>query len=370
MARILIIDDDRIQRAVAAHALAPAGHEVLEAVDGQDGLDKARQLQPDLIVCDVAMPRMDGLRFVEHLRREPTLSDTPVILLTSMTERAAMRAGMNSGADDYLAKPYSQEELTEAVASLLAKRRKLQERLIDSMNDSFVTALEEQRDSLAAQYERRLLQEIGQRWETDGQSDAEVRYEHAVVLKADIAGALTRQSASMAQQAALVRRAYEAALDSLHLFDAAHIVPEGNDIVAIYEDRPEAVRVRATVRAVRAGLALLKALAHLRTSAARAPAAGDKAPPAAVIALHSGPLSVLRMSDPLHGGQSSTVAVGETVREAGTLLDFARASDWAIAASPTFVGEMGRQLVTGRSAQISWPGTTLPLDVVEVLSLR
>lgn len=369
MARILVIDDDRIQRAVASHALIPAGHQVLEASDGQEGLESARLHQPDLIVCDVVMPQMDGFQFLEVLRQEPGISATPVIMLTSMSDRAHMREGMNAGADDYLAKPFSVDELVDAVTALLGKRRSLQEGLINSMNTSFVTALEEQRDVLAAQYEQRLLREIGGRWERDGQGDFELKYEHAAVLKADIVGALTRQATSSAEASALVRRAYDAALDSLHLFNAAHLLPAGNDIVAIYEDKPESVAVRAAVRAVRASLALVKATAHLRAEGARRGAAHES-PPTANVALHSGPVAVLHMSDPLHGGGGSTVAVGETMRELGAICDFARAAGWAIAASPTFVGEMGGQLVTGRSAQIALPGTALPLDVVEVLSLR
>ena len=68
MARVMVIDDDRIQRAVAAQALKSAGHEVLEAVDGAQGLDKARAEFPDLIICDVVMPGMNGFEFVQALR--------------------------------------------------------------------------------------------------------------------------------------------------------------------------------------------------------------------------------------------------------------------------------------------------------------
>lgn len=369
MARILVIDDNHIQRAVASHALVPAGHQVLEAGDGQEGLDSARRHHPDLIVCDVVMPRLDGFQFLEALRQEPGISGIPVIMLTSMSDRAHMREGMNAGADDYLSKPFSAEELADAVMALLAKRRMQQERLIDSMNTSFVTALEEQRDLLAAQYEQRLIREIDARWEHQGQGDFELKYEHAVVLKADIVGGLAQRSGSDVEASALVRRAYEAALDSLHLFNAAHLLPAGQDILAVYEDQIDSVGARAAVRAIRAAFALVKAVAHLRAQAARGPLNGARPPPVCV-ALHSGPLTVLRMSDPLHGGGGSTLAVGETTREIGVIGDFARASGWAVAASPTFVGELGGMLVTGRSAQVAQFGDNLALDILEVLSLR
>src|SRR5881394_37901 len=123
MALILVVDDDRNQRAVAAHALGGCGHEVIEAEDGTQALEITRARRPDLIVCDVVMPGISGFEFVTALRQEEGISDLPVIMLTSMGERAHMRTGMTSGADDYLAKPFSFAELNEAVTALLSKRK-------------------------------------------------------------------------------------------------------------------------------------------------------------------------------------------------------------------------------------------------------
>src|SRR4051812_35972804 len=106
MARILVIEDDRIQRLVALQALRGAGHEVLDAIDGITGMEAARAERPDLIVCDVLMPNMNGYQFVAALREDEAISATPVIMLTSMAERSQMRAGMTAGADDYIVKPF------------------------------------------------------------------------------------------------------------------------------------------------------------------------------------------------------------------------------------------------------------------------
>lgn len=364
MSRILVVDDDRVQRIVASQALTRAGHEVLEASDGNQALESARVNHPDLIVCDVLMPGLNGFQFVAALRQEDGIAGIPVIMLTSMAERAHMRLGMNAGADDYLAKPFSFDELTEAVSALLNKRRTLQEGLINSMNTSFVTALEEQRESLAAQYEERLVRAIGERWS----GDLELKYDHAVLLKAGIVGSLLQQAKSTKDVNALVRRAYDAARDTLHLFNAAHLLPAGNDIVAVYLDDPDSVRVRASVRAVRATFTLLQKLSQLRAGDAGASAADAK--PAASIALHCGPVAVLRMSDPLHGGPDSTLATGTTMQELDAIFDFARTSSWAVTASPVFVGTMGGQLETGRSAQATPIEGGEAIDVIEVLSLR
>jgi CheY-like chemotaxis protein len=362
MSRILVIDDDRVQRLVAAQALKKAGHEVLDAIDGLTGLEAARAEHPDLIVCDVVMPGMNGYQFVAALREEEAIAGIPVIMLTSMAERSQMRAGMTAGADDYIAKPFSFAELNEAVDAQLAKRRKLEERLISSMTSSLEDALEEQRESLAARYEEKLVKEIGAKWDEQASGNAEIRYEHAVALKVQLAASLLQKWASLGGAAAQVRAAHDAVRDGLHLFNAAHLLPAGNDAVAIYVDEAGSVRVRATVRAVRAAMALQATLSRLRGT--------DDTTPAAHISLHCGPVTVLRISDPLHGGPDSMVATGATMHELDAISDFARTSQWGIAASPPFVGEMGGQLVTGRTSQAPAPAGGEGLDVIEALSLR
>jgi CheY-like chemotaxis protein len=364
MARILIIDDDRIQRLVASQALTQAGHQVIEATDGSEGLEIVRTHHPDLIVCDVVMPGMNGYQFVTALRQEEEIAGIPVVMLTSMAERAHMRLGMNAGADDYLAKPLSFEELTEAVDAQLAKRRALQEGLINSMNNAFITALDEQREALAAQYEQKLVEAVSGRWENAGAP--EVKYDHAVILKAQIAGAIQQQVASSRNVNEMVRKAYDATRDALHLFNAVHVLPAGNDVVAIFVDDPDSIRVRANVRAVRASLSLQKALLGQRAGAAQA----DTSNPPANIALHCGPVTVLRISDPLHGGPVSSLATGVAMQELDAICDAARASHWGIAASATLVGEMAGKLATGRNMQAAVPAGPGPIDIIEVLSLR
>jgi CheY-like chemotaxis protein len=353
MPRILVIDDDRIQRLVASQALKRGGHEVLEATDGREGLDLARALLPDLIVCDVVMPGMNGLQFVAGLRQEEGIAGIPVIMLTSMAERAHMRLGMNAGADDYLPKPFSFEELNEAVDALLAKRRSLHEGMIHSMNDSFVTALEEQRETLAAQYEEQLVQAIGARWEQEGD---EARYDHAILLKALLGDAI-QHVAGGKDANARVRKLYDAARDALHLFNDAHLLPAGSDVVAVYVDEPGSARLRAGIRAARAAFSLQQALAGVHGARA-------------TIGLHCGPVAVLRVSDPLHGGPASLLATGTAVHELDAICLAARGSQWPVAASASFVGEMAGKLVTGRSAQAAAPAGGDGTDMIELLSLK
>src|SRR5512140_1462173 len=120
MSQILGVEDDAKQRLFAVLALQKSGYDVLEAVDGIQGLQMARAHHPDLIVSDVAMPGMDGYGLLKAVRDDDYLRNTPVLMLTGRSERADMRIAMTSRADDYIAKPFTIQALTEAAAALIA----------------------------------------------------------------------------------------------------------------------------------------------------------------------------------------------------------------------------------------------------------
>jgi CheY-like chemotaxis protein len=121
--RILIVDDDPwILRMVSA-LLEKKGYTVITASDGDDGLHRAEQLHPDLIISDVMMPRMDGWSMVKSLRARPDLAMTPVIFLTALGSEEDRLRGFRLGADDYLPKPFRFEELALRVSNALRKGR-------------------------------------------------------------------------------------------------------------------------------------------------------------------------------------------------------------------------------------------------------
>jgi len=95
------------------------GFDVRVAADGLSGLAMIRKKQPDLILCDILMPRMDGYAFHEALRNLPHLAKIPFIYVSALNEHAQVRKGMLAGADDYLTKPFSAEELLAAVGARL-----------------------------------------------------------------------------------------------------------------------------------------------------------------------------------------------------------------------------------------------------------
>ncbi len=126
---VLVIEDDVRWRTWVETHLHSAGHTVHTATDGLAGLELAAKIKPDIILCDIEMPRLDGFGVLEALRRQPDLVDIPLIFLTSRNSRVDQRKGMALGADDYLTKPYSPEELLAGIAGVMGKRAVLANRL-------------------------------------------------------------------------------------------------------------------------------------------------------------------------------------------------------------------------------------------------
>jgi two-component system, sensor histidine kinase and response regulator len=119
--RLLVIDDDVVFRTVLVDTLREESYDVDSAGDGTAGLARARENAPDLVLCDIVMAGLDGFGFLSALRQEPATATIPVIFLTGIGEPAALRKGMELGADDYLSKPVSRSELLQAVRARLAR---------------------------------------------------------------------------------------------------------------------------------------------------------------------------------------------------------------------------------------------------------
>ena len=109
MKKVLVIEDNKDVRENTAEILALANYDVVTAANGEIGIEKAKEFRPDLIVCDIMMPKMDGYEVLRAMGRDGSTSSTPFIFLTAKTDRADMRMGMNLGADDYLTKPFEEK---------------------------------------------------------------------------------------------------------------------------------------------------------------------------------------------------------------------------------------------------------------------
>lgn len=115
MGKILIVDDSRLIAHVAKTMLTKRGHEVILAQDGKAGLEAAKSEQPDIILLDLIMPIMDGYEVCEHLKKDDSTKEIPIIMVTSKAEASDKVKGLEMGALDYVAKPFDEGELVARV---------------------------------------------------------------------------------------------------------------------------------------------------------------------------------------------------------------------------------------------------------------
>jgi len=140
MKTILLIEDDSALRENTAEMLELSGYRMHTAANGKLGIEQAQTQKPDIIICDIMMPEVDGYQVLERLTKDPNTSQIPFIFLSAKTEHKEVRKGMDLGADDYLTKPFEEEELLSAVESRLAKAHllSLQQKPISGHDDSKV----------------------------------------------------------------------------------------------------------------------------------------------------------------------------------------------------------------------------------------
>ena len=122
MRKILVIEDQPQMLKNISLILEMEGYEVFGAENGRAGLELIRGQLPDLVICDVMMPEIDGRGVLKDLRADPATATLPFIFLTANGEKADVRQGMNLGADDYLTKPVAREDLLAAVTSRLSRK--------------------------------------------------------------------------------------------------------------------------------------------------------------------------------------------------------------------------------------------------------
>ncbi|QHS58159.1 response regulator [Chitinophaga agri] len=134
MTTILLIEDNADVRENTAEILELANYKVLTAADGKSGVQLAEAHKPELIICDLTMPGLDGFGVLHLIGKKPDLRTVPFIFLTARTERSDIRKGMDMGADDYITKPFDPVELLNSIESRLKKAATLKETSLQGIN--------------------------------------------------------------------------------------------------------------------------------------------------------------------------------------------------------------------------------------------
>jgi DNA-binding response OmpR family regulator len=370
MALIVLMEDDAATRTLVASVLKKDGYDVLSAENGLEGLALVREHVPDLVISDVQMPVMDGFAMLQALRADAALLGIPVILLTSLQERAHMRIGMTSGADDYITKPFRPGELREAAAAQL-NRRQMRAAVQNLAVDAAITAaLEEQKHQLARLYETRLAAELSEKWPTAEVGTTDEKFASATVLFVDVLHyAAFAEKLSTDELSDMVRKFYSNAADTVHLFGARHMQFVGEALLAIFVDSADTQSVNHGLRAARAALGMVDAAKRVQKYLENHFPHKQLPQFGVSVGLHSGPVALAKLDDPLHGNLQ-ILPVGDTVNSTLLLQKQASVVGWTVIASVPMLRGVTGAVKTGARALVPLPGRTQPMDASELLALE
>ena len=360
MKKILIVEDEAGIRLNLTLMLKGEGYTVDSAEDGRAGIEHAKSFGPDLVVSDVMMPELDGFGLLEALRADPRFVDTPFIFLTALSDRSSMRRGMNLGADDFLNKPFTRDELIEAVNTRLKKyessARSLAERLVAG-NDELKRWY---RQSLSGSEPERPLAFA----ETAGMTG---KMTVATVMFADIRNFTTYSERLTAEQIAELLNAYFESVCQPIVRNGGRIAKLiGDGIMVVFEARAEDGEDNHARRAVRAGLGVVLAAnrfgdwfkQHFDLSGLPEFATG--------VGVHTGDLMEVRIGPP--GAEDLTV-VGDSVNVASRLEGQTKELGWPLVASAATVSMAGGLVSTGKSRMLDLRGRNAPIEAFEVTGI-
>lgn len=358
---VLVVEDDDAIRNNVSRLLQLEGYGVHVATTGSEGLRRAQALRPGLVITDINMPGMDGFALVEALRTDAALATTPVMMLTALDDRASMRRGMTAGADDYLAKPFTRQELLDAIDGLLRKRGRIELSIL-----SAVQAREEHlrrafADSLGGipPADRHAVQAPA------GAVADEVL--QAVVLFSDI-----RNFTSLAEKlesnevAELLTQYFERTSAPLLRHGGRHLKFIGDGLMAIFCDGPGEPPPAAARRAISAALAVTLATHEFRGWLQERFADRGLPPFAIGVGLHAGEVTLCRLgTEPAR----ETTPIGDTVNTAARLQDASKELGWTVVASSALLRQAGEGVQTGGMTALELRGRQGWVDVAEIVGL-
>jgi CheY-like chemotaxis protein len=370
MPLIVLIEDEDVMRLVTTQMLRQQGHDVIPAENGLQGLELIRQFKPKLIISDVQMPLMDGFNVLSQVRNDLQLSTIPFILLTSLQERNHVRQGMAAGADDYLSKPFTPDELREAVDAQINKMIRTDMKQVSVMKKAIDMEMGRQHHEINKLYETRLARALSEQWPASGAGQEGGKFANATVVYADIVD-YDRWNASLtsAELSEVINYFYSNAGDTVHLFGAHHMQFVGEGMLCVFVDEDDTVSVNHALRATRAALGLQDAARRV-DAYVRMRYPNRHLPPFTVsLALCSGEVAFTQLSG-MFGKTVHNTPVGSTVTAALRLFQSTPALNWAVVCSEKTARLVSSHVKLGKRNLVEVPGHAMSFEVLEVVSLR
>jgi len=359
--KILVIEDEASIRMNITLMLKAERYAATGAENGRVGLELARKDPPDLILCDVMMPEMDGFAVLEVLRAEPHFSEIPFIFLTALDDRSSMRRGMNLGADDYLPKPFTRHELMEAVNSRLKKHENLTQVLAARLIPQQDRLTEKFRDKIAGKNTSAALED------TDP-INLTGRIAEATVLFSDIRNFTTYSERLSNEDIAEMLKAYlEIACAPIIRCRGWVMKFIGDGIMALFEPGQDVEGENHARRAVRAGLAMQIAAHGFRDWVKQRHPSPDLPDFTIGVGIHTGELLLCNVGAP--GQKSEPTAVGDSVNIASRLEGQTKKLGWALVASEATVAVAGAVVTTGAHKKVQLRGRSVPTEAFEIIGI-
>jgi serine/threonine-protein kinase PpkA len=360
---VLIVEDDDAIRSNITRLLKLEGYDIVSAINGVLGLERARQVRPDVVISDVSMPLMDGFGLLEAIRADRNLAATPVMLLTALDDRASMRRGMTSGADDYLAKPFSQVELLDALQALLRKKGRFDETI-----QAAVAAREEHlrrafTENLGGQA---LADSFGLTVPAGAVADQELQ---ATVLFSHIRDFTSlAEKLSSTEVAELLTEYFDRTCEPVLKNGGRHLKFIGDGLMAVFADALSGGSpLPASRRAVSAALAMALVTHEFRAWLDKRFAERGLPPFAIGIGLHAGEVTICRLGT-VHNKE--TTPIGDTVNVAAGLEAASKELGWTVVASNTVLVSAGDGIQTGGMTSLAVAGKNGFVDVAEIAGLE
>ncbi len=362
MITVLVVEDDDAIRSNIVRLLKLEGYGIVSANNGAQALERARQVRPDVVISDVSMPEMDGFQLLEAIRADRDLAPIPLMLLTALDDRASMRRGMTAGADDYLAKPFTRDELLEALGGLLRKKGRIEDSI-----ESAVSVREEHlrrafTESLGG---RAMPDKFGLEAPAGAVADQVIE---ATVLFSDIRNFTSlAEKLNSSEVAELLTEYFERTCDPVLKNGGRHLKFIGDGLMAVFADSMSGGSpLPAARRAVSAALAMALATHEFRGWLARRFADRGLPPFAIGVGLHAGEVTICRLGTIQN---KETTPIGDTVNVAARLESASKELGWTVVASSVALRQAGEGVQTGGMTSLAVRGKNAFVDVAEIMGL-
>src|SRR5256885_3432253 len=330
------------------------------AENGRVGLELARSDPPDLILCDVMMPEMDGFAVLEALRAEPRLAEIPFIFLTALDDRSSTRRGMNLGADDYLPKPFTRNELMEAVNSRLKK--------FENLKQSLAARIVPKQDRLTQKFRAQISGGDGTTALGGPDSGTPTgQIAEASVLFSDIRNFTTYSERLTSDEIAELLNAYlGTACAPIIRCRGAVMKFIGDGVMALFESPQGEGGESHSQRAVRAGLAMQLAALEFRDWVKQHHPSKSLPEFSIGVGIHSGEVLLCHVGAP---GRGELTLIGDAVNIASRLEGQTKELGWAVVASEATVNAAGSAPVVGSRRQVQLRGRSAPTGAVGFIGI-